>query len=336
MTDFAKEFETMNNTNTIIEKKETKFVTSETSEDVRVSIDISVSTAKQYPRDLKKVLQNILFLATQDKDTADNCFYAITSEDKIIRGASIRLAEIITTCYGNIRSSAKMISNDGKIITVQGACWDLENNVAYSIDVVRSIIDKSGKPFSEERQILESMAACSIALRNAIFKVVPLAITARIQNEIKQITLGKAADFETTRKEITSHFMSLGITEKQILSLFGKKAGEELTPDDVFDLRGIRTAIKEKDTTLEQAFSITSKHNAISKASKSLGDLPIAPNNSESVKSNYEVKISSVTNEKGNEVSTAGTGIKPEDLVNTEEKVDVVSEKQSDLFNEKN
>ena len=167
MTDLSKEFDKLDGVNKITEKKETNLIASETSEDMRIAIDVSVATAKAYPRDLPKVLKNILFLATQDKETAENCFYSVKSEDKIIRGASIRLAEIITTCYGNIRSSAKMISNDGKVITVQGACWDLENNVAYSIDVVRSITDGSGKVFSEDRQILESMSACSIALRNA-------------------------------------------------------------------------------------------------------------------------------------------------------------------------
>ena len=276
MTDLSKEFDKLDGVNKITEKKETNLIASETSEDMRIAIDVSVATAKAYPRDLPKVLKNILFLATQDKETAENCFYSVKSEDKIIRGASIRLAEIITTCYGNIRSSAKMISNDGKVITVQGACWDLENNVAYSIDVVRSITDGSGKVFSEDRQILESMSACSIALRNAIFKVVPVAITSRIQNEIKKIVVGESADFETIRKTTVDDFIKRGVTERQILALFDKKTVDELTRDDIFDLRGINTAIKEKYTTLEQAFSIN-KRSAISKASNKLGDLPITP-----------------------------------------------------------
>ena len=41
--------------------------------DTRANIDIQVSTAKKYPRNLRNVLENIFFLATQDKETAENC-----------------------------------------------------------------------------------------------------------------------------------------------------------------------------------------------------------------------------------------------------------------------
>jgi hypothetical protein len=251
-----------------------------------VAVDIQVKTARLYPRDLKKALSNILFLATQDKETADNCFYSVRRDGKTIRGASIRLAEIITSCYGNIRASSRIVSNDGKMVTAQGMCWDLENNVAFSVEVKRKITDKQGRTFSDDMIVITSNACASIALRNAIFKVVPQAITSRVQTEIKKIVLGEAKDFNTTRIAAIEYFTELGVSEKQILDLFNKKIVEDLDRDDIFDLRGIATAIKEGDTTLESSFSIQPKTNsAIGKASKVLS-VPLEEGNGEYEKTN--------------------------------------------------
>lgn len=238
--------------------------------DTRANIDIQVSTAKKYKRHLPTVLDNIFFLATQDIDTADNCFYSIKRDGKVIRGASIRLAEIMANCYGNLRSSARIISNDGRIITAQGMCWDLENNVAYSIEVKRKITDKTGRPFSEDMVVVTSNAACSIAIRNAIFKCIPLALTNRIQERIKLVMMGEEKDFNSIRKSSVEYFEKQGVSVKNILNLFDKKSIDELSRDDIFDLKGIATAIKDGDTTLELAFSISLKPTAVNKASKTL------------------------------------------------------------------
>jgi ketosteroid isomerase-like protein len=233
--------------------------------DTRANIDIQVATSKKFPRNLRNVLENIYFLATQDIDTADNCFYSIKRDGKVIRGASIRLAEIMANCYGNLRSSARIISNDGRIITAQGMCWDLENNVAYSIEVKRKITDKTGRPFSEDMVVVTSNAACSIAIRNAIFKCIPLALTNRIQERIKLVMMGEEKDFNSIRKSSVEYFEKQGVAVKNILNLFDKKS-----IDEIFDLKGIATAIKDGDTTLELAFSISLKPTAVNKASKTL------------------------------------------------------------------
>ena len=238
--------------------------------DTRANIDLQVSTAKKYKRHLPSVLENILWYATEFGETSDNCFYSIKRDGKVIRGASIRLAEIMASCYGNLRSSARIISNDGRIITAQGMCWDLENNVAYAIEVKRKITDKTGRPFSEDMVVVTSNAACSIAIRNAIFKCIPLGLTYRIQEKIKLVMMGKEKDFNSIRKSSVEYFEKQGVAVKNILSLFDKKSIDELSRDDIFDLKGIATAIKDGDTTLELAFSISLKPTAVNKASKTL------------------------------------------------------------------
>ena len=289
MTDYAKELGGETNQE-ITEKKMTVANTETFDADIRASIDIQVATARAYPRSLKKVLENITFLSTQDKETAESCFYSVKRDGKTIRGASIRLAEIITSCYGNIRASSRIISNDGKFITAQGMCWDLENNVAFSVEVKRKITDRFGRIFTDDMIVITSNACTSIALRNAVFKVIPQAVTSRVQNEIKRIILGEAKDFETTRKSAIEYFTQKGVSEKNILALFDKKSIDELDREDIFDLRGIANAIIDGDTTLELAFAVNTKPTAIGKASRFLS-VPTDEGDAEYEKTNINKEI---------------------------------------------
>jgi hypothetical protein len=43
----------------------------------RSEIDVQIATAKQYPRNLARVLGNIETLATMDEEVAGSCFYTL-------------------------------------------------------------------------------------------------------------------------------------------------------------------------------------------------------------------------------------------------------------------
>lgn len=117
-------------------------------------IDVQIATAKQYPRNLAQVLNNIETLATMDEETASSCFYILRRQGKAVEGPSVRMAEIIASSWGNIRVQARIIGNDGKMITAQGICHDLESNYATSTEVKRRITDKYGKTYSEDMQVV--------------------------------------------------------------------------------------------------------------------------------------------------------------------------------------
>ena len=97
----------------------------------RSEIDQQVATAKQYPRDLQAVLNQIQTYATMDSDTAAECFYVLrrnagNGNQQTIEGLSVRMAEIIAGAWGNLRVATRIIGNDGKTITAQAVCHDLE------------------------------------------------------------------------------------------------------------------------------------------------------------------------------------------------------------------
>lgn len=217
-------------------------------------IDAQIATAKQYPRNLARVLNNIETLATMDEDVAGSCFYALRRQGKIIEGASVRMAEIVASSWGNLRTQARIIANDGKTITAQGVCHDLETNTAISVEVKRRITDKNGKTYNEDMQIMTGNAACAIALRNAVFKVVPAALIKKTIDKAKKVSLGESMTLETSRAKMLAYFNTIGVEEKQILDYLSISKVDEIDIDMVVELRGLATAIKEGTTTVKEAF----------------------------------------------------------------------------------
>lgn len=225
----------------------------------RAEIDIQVATAKQYPRDINNTLNKIATYATMDKETAEDCFYVLrrkgsNGQDSVIEGLSVRMAEIIAGCWGNIRVQTRIVGNDGKMITAQAICHDLETNFAVSKEVKRRITDRNGRTFSEDMQVVTGNAAASIAFRNAVLAVIPKAVTKKVINEVKQVALGQAIDLETARTNCLQNFAKAGVTEDMLLQYLGINSVAEIDKEAIFELRATWNAIKEGTTTVQESF----------------------------------------------------------------------------------
>ena len=225
----------------------------------RSEIDQQVATAKQYPRDLQAVLNQIQTYATMDSDTASECFYVLrrnagNGATQTIEGLSVRMAEIIAGAWGNLRVATRIIGNDGRTITAQAVCHDLETNVAICTEVKRSILTKQGYTFSQDMQVVTGNAAAAIAFRNAVLKVIPKAVTKRVIERVKEVALGQALDMETSRQNMVAYFAKLGVSEEMLLDYLQVKKREEIDAEMVLTLRGVANAIKEGDTTVQETF----------------------------------------------------------------------------------
>lgn len=221
-------------------------------------IDIQVATAKQYPRNIPDVLNKISTYATMDTETAADCFYVLrrsgSGGSATVEGLSVRMAEIIAGAWGNLRVQTRIVGNDGRTITAQGICHDLETNVAVSVEVKRRITDKYGKTYSEDMQVVTGNAASAIAFRNAVLKVVPKAVTKRVIEGVKQVALGQSLDLETSRQKMLEYFGKLGVTKDMILDYLNLNKVEEIDKEAVFELRATANAIKEGTTTVQETF----------------------------------------------------------------------------------
>lgn len=225
----------------------------------RAEVDIQIATAKQYPRDLNAVLNKIETYATMDRETAEECFYVLrrrgaNGQDTVIEGLSVRMAEIIAGAWGNLRVQTRIIGNDGRMITAQAICHDLETNFAVSKEVRRSIVTSKGYTFSQDMQVVTGNAAAAIAFRNAVLTVIPKAVTKRIINEVRRVALGQSIDLETSRQNIIAYFGKLGVSPQQLFDYLEITKIEEVDKQAVFELRALANAIKEGTTTVQETF----------------------------------------------------------------------------------
>ena len=221
----------------------------------RAQTDIQISTAKQYPRNIQVVKQKMLSFATLDEETAASCFYSLPRAGKTIKGPSVRLAEIAIACYGNIKAGAQIVNNDGRNVTARAFCFDLENNVTIAIEKNRKITNREGKTFSEDMQTTTSNAACSIALRDAIFKVVPLALVKPIYEKAMQVAIGDAKSLSERRTVALNQLSKVTATEDMVLYKLGYDDIEQITDKDLMNLFGMFNAIKDGESTVDELFS---------------------------------------------------------------------------------
>lgn len=218
-------------------------------------IDQQIATAHRYPRSIKAFRGEVLTLATLTEEVAEECSYALPRDGKTIVGPSARFAEILASAYGNCRAGARVVDDRGDHIVAQGAFLDLQKNVAVTYEVQRRIVDKSGRRFKPDMIGVTANAACSIALRNAILKGVPKALWSDLWEQARKVALGDATTLANRRAKAAEKLGHYGISETAILAKLGRASMDEVTVDDIGILLGLFTAIKEGDTSPEEAFA---------------------------------------------------------------------------------
>ncbi len=237
-------------------------ITQQVSPDViyqqdKAQIDVQISTAKAFPRNIKRAIDNAIAIVSMDVETAKTCTYAVPRGGKAITGPSVHLAKILAQVWGNMRIDARVVAIDDRQITSESVCFDLENNLAIKTQVKRSIMTRSGR-MNDDMITVTGNAANSIALRNAILSVIPRAIVDKVYLTATQTITGDLSDktkLVAKRKQVFDGFKdTYGLTEKEVLIPIGKAAIDHVTGDDLVVLIGIAQSIKDGDTTVEFVF----------------------------------------------------------------------------------
>jgi hypothetical protein len=224
----------------------------------RAQVDMQIATAKRYPRTVAKVKADMLTLATLDAETAAGTFYVLPArkggDGKPIEGPSVRMAEIALSSWGNIKAGSRVVSDDGSTITAQAVVIDLEKNVAVTIEVRRRVTTKDGRRYSDDMVNTTCNAACSIALRNATFRVVPLALIRPIFDAAKRVAVGDAKSLTAKRADVVAKLKKMGAKEANIFASVGAAKIDDIDAEKLATLIGLGTALRDGETTLEAAF----------------------------------------------------------------------------------
>lgn len=221
-------------------------------------IDSQVATAKAYPRNLEKCVTNCITAITKSNvSVAESCIYTIPRSGKKISGPSVYLAKLIAQNMQNFKFGARVVDIDHKHVTSEGVAIDLENNISASKQVKRLIIGNNGR-FNEDMITVTGNAANSIAMRNAIFDVVPQWIVDKVLDTAKRKIIGDISSEEkliARRTVIVDGFKNrYNVTEKEILYAAGKEAIEHIGEDEILALIGIENALKAGEASVDTVF----------------------------------------------------------------------------------
>jgi len=241
----------------------------------KAECDLQIQTAHTFPRDLQRFKENSMSIVTADQQTASDMFYALPRGGKSIEGPSVRLAEVVASTYGNLRVQSMITAMDGKFVTARGMCHDLENNLAVSVDVRRRITDRNGKRYNDDMIVTTSNAACAVAYREAVFKVVPRHFTNALYEEARQVAIGDVRSLANKRAAMVLYFSKMGVTVEQLCQVVGAIDEEGIGLGELATLKGIATALKDNEASIDDVFAAPAKVTAKEPAEKKLsaGDL---------------------------------------------------------------
>jgi hypothetical protein len=218
---------------------------------VSAEIDRMIATARRFPRSMKRFIDKARDSALCSRSVAESCYYTLRRSGKTISGPSIRLAEIVFSAYGNLRVHARLVDVGDEFLTMEGTAIDLESNAGVSKPVTRRIVDSKGKRYGVDMIGTTQQAAASIAIRNAIFVVVPRALVDEIVDQCRATAGGKGENLEDRRSKAVAYWTKLGVSETEMCSFVGVPGLADLGFEHLADLVGLANAIKQGDTSVE-------------------------------------------------------------------------------------
>jgi hypothetical protein len=240
----------------------------------RANIDVQISTAHRFPRSMEIFKKRAMEMVSIDQETAESCIYRRpVGKDRYgkityAEGESIRLAEIVAACYGNIRVQGMITEQEPKHVKAVGVAHDLETNYAVKAEVIEATVKKGGVPYDERMRIVVAKAAQSKAIRDAIFRVVPKSLCKSITKTAVNVIMGSQEPLENRRAKVKRWIDKLGIDPKRIYTALGVQGISDFGEEHLEALTGVRTALKDGDITLDEAFPPVDIDTAAEKTKK--------------------------------------------------------------------
>lgn len=215
--------------------------------------------AKRFPRDEAAAFSKVM-TACQRKTLAESAFYSYPRGGETVSGPSIRLAEELARCWGNVEYGIRELSRKDGVSEMQAFAIDLENNI-HSVQnfTVRHIRDRrgGGKELTDERDIYELTANMGgRRLRARILAVLPPDLKEAAVLECKRTLArddGGELTLEDRVKRMIMAFKKLGVSEDLLVNHL-KHPLDQINADELADLYGIYTSIKDGVTKIADWF----------------------------------------------------------------------------------
>lgn len=219
--------------------------------------------AKRFPRDevaaYAKAIQ-----ACQRPAMAAKAFYSFPRGGQTVEGPTIRFAEELARCWGNIDYGIKELSQDDGKSEMQAYAWDLETNAQsvqnFTNPHQREKTDRKTRTtvmenLTSQRDIYENNANMATRrLRSRILAILPAWFVEDAIAECKKTLAGKNDMPLIDRvKNMVVQFAKLGVSQSQIERRLKKKI-DTMNADDFTQFIGIFNAIKQGESKIADWF----------------------------------------------------------------------------------
>lgn len=216
--------------------------------------------AKNFPRNEYEAYAKAIE-ACKRKSFAEKAIYSYPRSGTAISGPSIRLAEELARCWGNIDFGIKELSQKDGESEMQAYCWDMETNtISSQTFVVAHIRDlKNGvkKKLTEQRDIYENNAnMAGRRLRARILAVLPPDLVEQAVAECKKTLTGDNDTPIADRiKNMIVAFEKFGVKIEMIEKRLNRKINT-MTANDISEYIGIYNSLKDGNSSVYDWFDI--------------------------------------------------------------------------------
>lgn len=213
--------------------------------------------AKRFPRNEVEAYSKAME-ACQRPSMAAKAFYSFPRGGQTVEGPTIRFAEELARCWGNIDYGIKELSQDDGKSEMQAYAWDLETNAQSVQNFTNPHKREQGKKMvtlTSQRDIYENNANMATRrLRSRILAILPSWFVDDAINECKKTLAGQNDIPLTDRvKKMVVAFAKLGVTQEQIERRLKKKI-ETMNAEDFVEYTGIYNAIKNGESKIAEWF----------------------------------------------------------------------------------
>ena len=215
--------------------------------------------AKKFPRDVMKALDKIEQECARPT-LAKQAVYTYARGGSDIKGPSIRLAEAVARCWGNLRYGFEEVSSNGKESVVRAYAYDVENNQqAERIFTVKlgRYSKRGGFAMADDPRDQYEIVAnnASRRVRACILQLIPGDI---IDYAVQLCSDTIAKNFkvnEDTINKLIKAFANYNVTEA-MLEKFVQRRLIAMTADQYVRLQSIYTSLRDGIAKVEDFFEV--------------------------------------------------------------------------------
>lgn len=227
--------------------------------------------AKRFPRDEITAYAKAIE-ACRRPAMAEKAFYSFPRGRETVEGPTIRFAEELARCWGNIDYGIKELSQDDGKSEMQAYAWDLETN-AQSVQNFTNPHQREVKgkmvALTSQRDIYENNANMATRrLRARILAILPSWFVDDCIAECKKTLAGQNdAPLIDRVKKMVVQFSKYGVTQEMVERRLKRKI-DTMTADDFVEYTGIFNAIKNGESRTSEWFDAQPEATELTNALK--------------------------------------------------------------------